>query len=206
MQLIYWHGWGYDSTVFAPLLKILAEFDAICISEGYFGETSIPQTIHSEAIGIGHSQGFSRLVQTFPHLKGYVSLNGYTQFLQSHSFANGIPKAVLGAMIQQFQRHPDKVLESFYRNCGYLPDYSALKRNDELLRQNLTALRSLSVPRPRAPVLAIAAAEDQIVPLKLQQDCFTQIQIIDQANHSLIPQHALPCASLIRRFIESLPK
>ncbi|WP_051908777.1 alpha/beta fold hydrolase [Candidatus Odyssella acanthamoebae] len=204
MKLICWHGWGYDNTFFAPLMKILTDVDIICVNEGYFGAPYIPPVANDVAIGIGHSQGFSRLIQTFPNLQGYVSLNGFTQFMRSQNFPNGTPKAMLGAMIQQYQRHPDVVLQTFYERTGHPHLGAPLHRNDELLRQNLTALRSLSIKLPEAPILAIAGTDDLITPVTLQQDCFSKLHLIENANHSLLPTHATVCATLIRSFIESI--
>ncbi|MBW8309263.1 MAG: alpha/beta hydrolase [Candidatus Paracaedibacteraceae bacterium] len=204
MKLICWHGWGYDNTFFAPLLKILYDFDILCINEGYFGSPYLPDVMPEMAVGIGHSQGFSRLIQKFPTLAGYVSLNGFTQFMQSQNFPNGIPKASLGAMIQQYQRHPDIVLQNFYERTGHIHVVGNSQRNDELLRQNLTALRPLSIKLPPAPVLAIAGKDDLIAPLSLQRDCFSKLHIIENANHSLLPTHASECARLIRSFFKNI--
>lgn len=204
MKLVYWHGWGYDSTFFAPLRKILHDFDAICINEGYFGIKTIPDHIPETAVGIGHSQGFSRLAQKFPHLSGYVSLNGFTQFVQSPAFTNGVPKASLGAMIQQFQRYPEVVLQNFYERTGHFLPLGQSTRNDDLLRQQLVALRSLAITQPSAPTLAISGSNDLITPLALQKSCFPELHVIESANHALIYQYPKDCANLIRKFIQGL--
>lgn len=203
MKLIYWHGWGYDSTFFAPLRKILSSWQTICADEGYFGAPIFPSVSTEIAIGIGHSQGFSRLIQLHPNLTGYVSLNGFTQFMQSQNFVNGIPKPVIGAMIQQFQRKPDDVLGTFYDRAGLNPSLSS-NRNNPLLLQNLAALRSLKIGLPNKPILAIAGEADQIAPIALQQDCFTNLHIVKNANHCLIQTHAQECAHLIAHFIKRI--
>lgn len=211
MKFIYWHGWGYDSTFFSPLTTILSdlsEFNAIHVNEGYFGTPHIPLDINSpeQTIGIGHSQGFSRLIKTYPNLKAYISLNGFTQFMQSPDFPAGTPKSVLGAMIQQFQRHPQTVLETFYRKTGYVQKEWQFNRDDELLRQNLTALRSLKAKLPNAPILAIVSEQDLIAPKELQQLCFPDYHLIHGSGHSLVYSHGIECANLIVDFIKNLSK
>jgi pimeloyl-[acyl-carrier protein] methyl ester esterase len=204
MTIIYWHGWGYDSTFFAPLRKILSAFKEICVDEGYFGIPHVPKTLPDQSIGIGHSQGFSRLIHRFPNLLGYVSLSGFTQFMQGSTFPHGVPKPVLGAMIQHFQRDPDTVLKKFYHQVGLNPPLNQDFRNDELLRQNLVALRSLKISLPEAPLLAIAGSEDLITPPPLQQNCFPAVHVIEGAHHDLLSTHAEACATLIPQFIRTL--
>ncbi|WP_052046018.1 alpha/beta fold hydrolase [Candidatus Paracaedibacter symbiosus] len=208
-QLIWSHGWGFDTTFFKPLLQALPDYDHLLIDWGYFGDPSFRTAASYPCVGIGHSLGFAKLLElprlwAPPSFSGLISLGGFTKFCQHADFKVGIPRRVVQRMVDKFATQPRQVLSDFYQSCGYdqdwaQPSFLSLQR----LTADLQFLKTVSTRLPKVPHLAIAGETDQICSLAQQQTLFDRVEIVKGA-HNFPATHIDETATLIRHFLKEL--
>ncbi|MEX2304594.1 MAG: hypothetical protein WD595_00210, partial [Waddliaceae bacterium] len=151
-----------------------------------------------EWIGVGHSLGFMKLLQSHVQWKGLVSIAGFTQFKQRE------------AALQMLNNREVTLasLESFYQKSGHHPYLSPA--NIPRLRMDLDLLLELDLTRSlqekQIPVLALAGKDDPIVPLQLSQNCFgasldVDLHFIETSRHALGYLEADRCFSVIYQWM-----
>lgn len=202
-QIVWSHGWGFNADFFTPLCQALPKFHHNILDWGYFGKPHIPTLdLHKPIIGIGHSLGLAKLLDLKLPFTALVSLAGFTHFCQSRAFQAGTPLRVLARMEEKFILNPQQVLADFYVSCGYKAfPFVAQPLNLQLLQQDLSQLRTLSIDLPKIPLLAIAGKSDRVCPLSQQQAQFDPITIIQGAHH--FPQvNPVQTALLIQQFLK----
>lgn len=87
LGLVFFHGWGLSPAFWQPLATRLAQYPQVFADAGYFGTSQFPTlTPHLPPghrwVGIGHSLGFARALQT-PPAQGWaalVSVAGFARF------------------------------------------------------------------------------------------------------------------------------
>lgn len=181
LQLIWSHGWGFDTTFFTPLCLALPGYEHFVIDWGYFDTPSMPELDRTRPIiGIGHSLGFAKLFDLPFSYESVVSLGGFTHFCQTDSLKVGTPGRVLQRMLNRFQIYPQRVLQDFYRSCGFESLFANPSNlNTKLLSEDLERLMSVNINLSNVNYLALAARNDQICSLAHQQAMFTALQIMD---------------------------
>lgn len=117
-----------------------------------------------------------------PPWQAAVSLNGFTRFCRQPGQAEGTPVRLLDAMLARLEQDPLATVQEFRQRCGLVaadPVFALSHLTDsagstarQALQQHLLALRTLDLPLPALPLLALATADDAIVSPALAQACF----------------------------------
>ncbi len=221
LALVFYHGWGLDVNFWQPLAARLSQHPQVSFDAGYFGAPQNPTlSPDNRWVGIGHSLGFARALQT-PPAGGWAALvgvAGFTRFCAPPTGGEGQPRRVVERMVRAYAREPQAVLADFLARCNLsacLPALNAV-RNDARLAADLALLLDIDVQAPLralaalpSPVLALAARDDAIVPSALTEATFaqrrnTRLVWQEQGGHALGYAHADVCAAAIADFLETV--
>jgi pimeloyl-[acyl-carrier protein] methyl ester esterase len=205
IQIIWAHGWGFDATCFKSLAQALPQYQHHFLDQGYFGKAIFPIIPeNSMAIGIGHSLGFAKLLQSPIPLQGIISLCGFYRFAATSSWPYGIPVRSLKRMITKFKQTPTTVLKDFYDRCGLSWAPPTTYRND-LLLQDLQNLETLWYDKLPFSILgAIASSHDLITPLPLQQSLFQNLLVIPEGGHLPWVKNFNLCSDYLTALIQTI--
>lgn len=213
--LVLGHGWGFDHQFFTPWLKHTKpdRFKVLALNQGYFEPHGLPQFLewcpstetwlpwakslepeNSPFIGIGHSLGFSKLLDLHMecgvHWHTLVSVNGFTHFLAKAGQHAGVHPLVLKRMLRKASMHVSDVISDFHAQCGAPsiwpvggPVCSNMPRhqnpfNNRLL-EDLQSMEDLNCASDLKTALeqgtrlhCITCTADRIVPAELSAACF----------------------------------
>lgn len=205
------HGWSFDASALAPLQAELERRfpQAACalFDLGFTGcARTPPLTPERRWIALGHSYGFSWLMQQPVPWQAVVSINGFTRFCRHPGHLEGTPVRLLDAMRERLVCEPRATVQEFYRRCGALE--AAPEHFDPLrLHEHLTRLRDLDQTLPPCPTLAFATQDDAIVPLALSRACFerpgcTLYEL--PGDHMHLLNEPVPCVDAVVRLLENL--
>jgi hypothetical protein len=135
-------------------------------------------------LGLGHSLGFSKLLDFSVRWHSLFSLHGFTHFTNNR---------VLARMIRKAEQNMAEVLADFHKRCGHNAQWTTL--NEQTLLADLRSMQELNTQKPLQQALshgaelhAWASNTDEIVPLALAQQCFGNT--LKQQNRML---HILAC-------------
>lgn len=179
LGFVFCHGWGYDASFGEALKKIFAQnFPTspwVNLDLGYFGQPtiSVDEVIDSDIswVGIGHSLGFSKLVQAKVKWTALVAMSGFTYFCG----AQGVPERVVARMILSYKKDPSAVLNAFWLRCGVTGPRVDGEDIMPDLKYDLDKLKTVDVRGeldPRLPLLALASPDDPLVSLDHMASCF----------------------------------
>lgn len=221
LGLVFYHGWGLDAHFWQPLAARLSQHAQVFFDAGYFGLPDAPTLSPNHRwVGIGHSLGFARALQT-PPAGGWtalVSVAGFTRFCAPPFGGEGQPRRVVERMVRVYAREPQAVLADFLARSGLadrMPPPSAA-RNDTRLAADLALLLDIDAQAQltelgtlHTPVLALAAQDDAIVPSALTEATFaqrphTRLVWQEQGGHALGHVNANVCAGVITDFLETV--
>lgn len=195
MNFLLCHGWGFDASYWDNLAPLLAPHTVYRVDLGYFGNPQ-PFPTSGTWVGIGHSLGLSKLLQTPLNFRALIALNSFLNFLGEDS---SLRKQGLQAMIHQFEMNPSQTLSSFYTACGLsFPLKSTI--NTSLLLDDLNALFiDYTNFYPKTPCLSLVSSNDPIVPLECSLN--KNRVSIEQTGHSLGFNHALSVKTKLFEFL-----
>lgn len=218
--LLMAHGWGYNHHFFDVFARQLPEDirDStllVCLEAGYFPEQATAglmmrtanewihypaETLHSLVLayaevpwmGLGHSLGFSKLLDFSVRWHSLFSLHGFTHFTKSGKHQEGTSPRVLARMIQKAEQNMPEVLRDFHARCGHPAQWATLNEHtlliDLLSMQQLDCASGLNTALTHGTDLyAWAGTQDQIVSTPLAHACFGDI--LETQKHPLV---ALP--------------
>lgn len=222
--LLLAHGWGYNHRFFDPLVKALPNTMRettllACLEAGYFDDQAPSglmvytegewihhplETLHSLVLahanlpwlGLGHSLGFSKLLDFSVRWRGLISAHGFTRFVSNDAQPEGTAPRVLARMCRQAEQNLPEVLNEFHERCGYKAAFATL--NEQTLLADLRGMQTLDYTAGLlaalsndAELLALAGLQDEIVPLHLAQACFNE-PLNNQGNQliTLAAEHA----------------
>lgn len=203
--LVMAHGWAYNHHFFDSFLATLTpEIQQhtllVCLEAGYFPEQSVEglmiytegewthhptETLHSLVLahanapwlGLGHSLGFSKLLEFSVRWHSLISLHGFTHFVSNDKHKVGIPARVLARMFQKAEQNMPAVLSDFHGRCQHEPDWGTL--NEQALLTDLKNMGTLDCSSQLTQILehgtnlhVFNSNEDCIVPIQLTQACF----------------------------------
>jgi len=194
---VFSRGWAMPQNFFAPLqTELLRRYPGASMQTLDACDWSPAR----QWFGIGHSFGFVQLLRTPANWRGLVSLCGFTHFSATAGLA-GVPPQSLQALRTNVENDRETALRHFYRQCN-LP----LRPSDiPPLQSLLQGLDDLATCREslNAPVFALAAANDAIVPPELTQASFPAQEICwhPTAGHALGWQEADWCAERISTWL-----
>ena len=242
------HGWAYDPSFFLPWLAQVQTSHAdwlqsslvLCMHRGYFtGPDTSPWVLYAQQnwqnthhtpeklmhthahlpwLGMGHSLGFSHVLNQTTRWQSLVSLHGFTQFVRNTTNSQGIPDKVILRMLRKLDTNPLALLQEFQTQCGLtMPPSAWAAINDKpintphslwedlhcLLRLNTKPLPTRAVEQGTR-VLAIGSANDAIVPLPLTLACFEQVSLVE-CPHAGFAQEPARYTSLTMAHLQSSP-
>lgn len=222
--LLMAHGWGYNHRFFDAFINSLPANTRettlfVCLEAGYFPEQAKVglmvqvnhawvhhpvEALHSLVLayaevpwlGLGHSLGFSKLLDFSVRWHSLFSLHGFTRFTSNEQHPEGTPPRVLARMIQKAEQNMAEVLAYFHTRCGHIANWATLNEHTLLtdlrsMQQLDTAVALQTALAHGADFYAWAGTNDDIVPLPLAQACFNST--LDSQGHtlySLAAEHA----------------
>lgn len=215
--LVFFNGFGACFGYWKKLVENIKDFDIVLLSEDYFNtKKDVPE--HElekifkgrEIIGIGHSLGYSKLLQlnekySFFNLKKIVCVEGFANFLSSVPFVNCVRKFSLDAMIAGYKINPYMTLFMFQIMCGDFGATFAEDFNMDILLKDLDAL-NYAVDIPDVPHLILSSLDDPIIPFYVIENNFrkTKNSVIKYSfgsSHLLGMYNAKYVAEEIQNFI-----
>ena len=174
--VIFCHGWASHPSFWDTLRQHFKDVPCIMWDLGYFSPTNCPlpqESELSEWIGIGHSLGFLKLLQSSLPLKACIGIQGFTNFLGHNPALQRIRRKELQAMIALFERNPEEVVTSFRKNCQFPPYAPTGYMDEEKLLSDLKLLATdYSDLTPAAPFLILGSNKDTVTPPQLLHDNF----------------------------------
>ncbi len=186
MNFLLCHGWGFDSSFWQNLTPLLAPHTVYTVDLGYFGNPK-PFPTSGTWIGIGHSLGLIKLLQTRLTFSALIGLNSFLNFLGPFSLHERREKELL-KMIQSFEKDPEKTLASFYKMCGVDFQVTRDHINKALLLNDLKSLFvDYSELLPPIPCLSLESKNDIIVPLECGLGHYPKVTqpILEEGRHGL---------------------
>lgn len=203
---LFAHGWGFDATLWDAVRDALPDADTAVVEHGYLGAIPRQPDIPPGAILVGHSAGVLDLLSDLPpDCGGLVAINGFSRFTAAADFPHGVADRVLQRMLGRLALDPRVTVAEFRARCG---SEAAVCGSLHLgrLREGLDALRARdlrgSLRRPGLRLLALAGANDPIVPPSLTRDCFEAADTIwhPASGHLLPSMEPGWCADRLRAF------
>lgn len=208
MQIILVHGWGFHAGLWSEVVPRLKGHEALAIDLGFIrdgpkGASSMP----ADAVCVGHSFGLVWLLKHGPRpMKGLVSLAGVDCW-KAH-----LPVEPITEMKEGLLRNPAAQMRGFWRACG-IDDFTPADRLDvATLRAGLDWLATWDGREQRrslgAPILALAAEDDQIVPKPATQAMWgggdADLRWRKTGGHALPLTEPDWCAEQILEFVDGL--
>lgn len=216
-RLVFVPGWGLNPDFWAPLIRELADFPNITLDMGYFGPArlNVPAFAGSTAV-VGHSLGVLWLLHETPFpFDALVSLGGFPAYTAKPDFPVGVSPAAVRAMRRNLAKDAPATLRAFYAQCALddPPGPGLSQANQARLSQGLDRLLTWdarpSLKSPHPPILALATADDAVVPLDLTQTAFAdtaeKLVVFPSGGHGFAYGLAKECARHIRKFLVSRP-
>lgn len=169
-----YHGWGMNGDFWAPLISVLPDHVFLKPADrGYFGgefEPEFSEKAQSKVLFL-HSYGVHWCpIEKLEQADTIVILNGFDSFHPLTNPAKSRSKKILKGMQSGFKANPDRVLETFYKNCFdgkefEMPNLSW--KNRSLLSKDLAALHKTKLKLNKRTVanwIIIDSTSDRIVP------------------------------------------
>lgn len=207
-QVIAYHGWGFDPSVWKPLQKNMQPFVHFQAADrGYFSDSFAPGWDNSSArekLLLVHSYGLhlcdQEVLQQADHL---VIISGFLNFHPTTKEEHKRSKLFLRKMQSQFVDSPKKVLQKFYERVFY-PEEPKLTVPDnlhhDLLLSDLGDLdhdnRTNADIFDTNSITIIHGAEDKIVDNELAREMFSKLRLRSQyfelkkAGHAVLFTHS----------------
>jgi len=165
MNFLLCHGWGFDASFWKNLAPHLAPHTFYTVDLGYFGNPN-PFPTSGTWIGVGHSLGLIKLLQTPLSFSAIIGLNSFLNFL-GPPLIHERRKKELQTMIQRFEKDPLNTIASFYKRCGVLDAPNGTINKSLLLNDLKSLFFDYSNLLTSVPCLSLASKNDLIVP----QEC-----------------------------------
>jgi hypothetical protein len=157
---------------------------------------------HAEVpwLGLGHSLGFSKLLDFSVRWHSLLSVHGFTHFTNNR---------VLARMIRKAEQNLAEVLADFHNRCGHNAQWATL--DEQTLLADLRSMQELNAAHALQQALshgaalhAWASSTDEIVPMALTLQCFDKhLKHQNRTLHTLASEHA-SIATAPARYTDSL--
>lgn len=192
-QFIFSHGFGFNAHFWDNLATFFSKENCFFIDWGYFNNpTPLPIFDEQNTIGIGHSLGFSKLINLHEHFSCLIGLNSFTHFLGYDKNLYQKRYLELRALKKNFIKNPIHSLQAFYERCG-VPQFNKNNVSENLdINRLLGDLDLLKQPTtlPLISTLILSTNDDIIVnPLLVKDNFFNRADIkletIHHAGHGL---------------------
>lgn len=183
MNLVFCHGWGASATIWDPLKPFLKQ----CVFWNY---DELPLSLKNSSeklIGVGHSLGFPKLLESGISFDMLIGIQTFTQF-----------KPDIRPMLNAFRKNPVLTLQKFSKTSGVPVHFRNIcyKKLEEDL-QNLPLIHII----PNIPHLALASLDDPIVPVEYVYQQFKNIAIHPNGLHNLMAYDPAWCSQQILSYV-----
>jgi len=210
MKALFYHGWGFDSSIWDGISGLLPQWPIDFVDRGYFGLAKIA-AVDAPCIAVTHSFGtMLALQQPPPQCVGIVALNGFDRFVASDAFP-GVHPRIMRRMTDRFANDPKTVLREYRQRCGCDVPFPAI--DSQVLGQDLRDLATLDCSALETtrnlPILSLQGDTDPILPPAMREMVFARSGRIERrtvpcSGHLLPMTHPEQCARTIREFAKVL--
>lgn len=214
IQLIAWHGWGFDRTCWNDWKKRVPDhFRFRCNDRGYRGNPQIvqPNTEADFTIIFTHSYGLHLCTeQQLNTADLLVIFGGFREFHPVAAKFKRRSRLVLNNMLQQMQEAPEQVITEFMENTYKPAEPPAIdlnQFNNEKLYHDLQALNQSSLQieplKKVEKVCILHGSADAIVPRSKGRGLYEILQQnasyfeVRNAGHALPFTHMEQCWAFI---------
>lgn len=206
MDIVFVHGWGFHGGIWAPVSDRLSRqahglVDLGFVRDGPKGIGTWPDN----AVYVCHSFGLVWLLKHGPkRMRGLVSIAGFDCFA-AHGDMTAVKEMKAG-----LERNPVAQLRLFWRACGLERPIEPATPDPATLKAGLDWLATWDARDERAalacPVLALASADDAIVPSAMSRAIWEgeDVRLSPTGGHALPLTRPDWCAAEIKRFLDAL--
>lgn len=202
-KVIFVHGWGYDTSVWDPIIQNLNNVDVRCIELGFLGDEPQTDFDAKDALIIGHSLG---VMWALKHIKqtpkAFISINGFDCF---YKFT---PAEIFKDIAECLDKDPVNYMKEFWAGNGVKPS-KVQNLNVVRIKEGLSwlmycdenkALKELS-----CPVSALASMGDKIVPARASKKIWGTHKLLwsKEGDHMLPISNPEFCVIHIQEVIEN---
>lgn len=190
---VFCHGFGFEPNFWQHLKPFFNQAAMFDIDLGYFDQDQQPElsATDTEWIGIGHSLGFIKLLESNIPFKALIGLNAFVNFIGQDEQLKKRRTIELKALRKQFKSSPKQALAAFYQRCGLSNHKPPTKpMHIERILQSLEHLSQQHRPVNHITTLIIGSQDDVVVPESLIHDNFlnttnTEIIMLSKGGHAL---------------------
>ncbi|MDX1640777.1 MAG: alpha/beta hydrolase [Balneolaceae bacterium] len=220
IQILAYHGWGFDKSLWYPLQKEFEDYVIFNLADrGYFSgpvEPSWKRDPGIKKVLLVHSYGLhwcsNKILEQADHL---VMIGSFLNFHPEEKNEYKRSKLLVRKMITQLVEAPEMVLENFYENAFY-PDEQKLEvpqasnLNHDLLLSDLSDLDRDQRKNARVfdlnSITIIHGAKDQIVSNDMARNMYKKLRLRSQYFEIKNGGHVLPLthSSKIFEILKSL--
>ena len=216
-DIIFVHGWGEDSRIWADITKRLPEYNHHFIDLGFINRESesntgifIPKL--ESAFYVTHSLGTLWVLNHIPLYKigGLAAINGFGRF------TDFVSNKTLKIMDKSLQRDMFLQMEMFWKNCNFPQNMQQIYKpilDGNVLSQGLIWLESWDryeklqeLKAQSVPVLSLGGEDDLILPPEIMrthwEDLGINLVMKEQAGHALPLTHPQWCAEQVKEFLD----
>lgn len=206
IKIIFCHGFGFNIYFWNNLLDYFQDYNISCLNLGYFNDehndailfelerikADIIKTPYKKIIGVGHSLGMIKLVQSGINFDALIGLNSFISFLGYSSILRSKRIKELDFFRQNLFKSPKSCLAHFYNRCGItdyrLYDLNLLNINK--LNFDIDELSKEYSFKENIPTLVLGAKDDIVVPENVLHENFdslpnVKLEILKSGKHGL---------------------
>jgi pimeloyl-[acyl-carrier protein] methyl ester esterase len=192
---VFCHGFGFDATYWQAMRQHCQPHPVWCMDLGYGGATQhvMKDNLREGAcvIGIGHSLGFSKLLQSGLPFDYLIGLNAFRNFLGFDAKLASKRARELAQLSTRLTRSAQHGLALFYQRTGVPAPVNHWQTvNQAQLLADLSALAYPVSDLPDIKQLILASVDDPVVPPELVWDNFAAcphvtVEILPNGQHAL---------------------
>ncbi|MDJ0514617.1 MAG: alpha/beta fold hydrolase [Methyloceanibacter sp.] len=207
MRFVLVHGWGFNSSIWGPLIAQLGEAETTVLDLGFVGRANGSEIGEwpENAIAVGHSLGVLWLLRRGGgRFRGLVSIQGFDRYCPH------IPKSRVVALKRGIDRDPASTMEAFWASCGAPGFAPSSDLNADRLRDGLDWLIQWDAEDARkslrCPILSLATRDDVIVPPAMTEVIWGKDNVVwrPEGGHVLPWKSPEWCAAHVVEFANSV--
>lgn len=220
--LVFCHGFGFNHEFWQNIKEYFSSYHCIYINLGYFEnalEDGISIDINTavqklsamedaEIIGIGHSFGLLKLMQSGINFSKLVGLNAFINFIGSSAELRKRRIVEYDFCREVILQSPQIGLAQFYERSlifGFMAK-GLPTLNYNRIREDLVVIYEENGIETKVPTLILGTECDVVVPPEIIEDNFkgipnVEIEILQKGGHGLGYNEASVVASKIHNFI-----
>lgn len=171
IEILAYHGWGYDEAFWTPLKKLFSEHIKLqAASRGYFGDPKLVhfEHEHSNKVIFAHSYGLHWVPkETLNQADALFMFASFHKFIPDNPEQKKYVMKVLDAMINKIEHQPYTLLDEFWKK-SQKPEFVKMERvirDIKMLKEDLEHLFHTDISIPditNKKIVMLEAADDEI--------------------------------------------